>query len=261
MPPVQLARLRPQVNALMSHYEDAALFGKTLQLILEQYSEKAGARRRLEPELPAFNVPPVVLNELESGLERLAQAQPAQSARLADELWALNNYEARKLAIFLLAHLPAEFQNEFPARARAWFAEGLSESLTAEFIAQISRKPEMAATRAWLDLLRAWIGSEDKRRRRVGMQAAGDLAANRAFQNLPLVFELVAPLYSQPSIALHKELAGLTRRLIERSQPETAAFLIAMVERHPQPSVAVLVRKLMPLFDEYYREEIKKVVI
>jgi hypothetical protein len=273
MPPVQLARLRPQVNALMSHYEDQALFSRTLLLILEKYSEKfsqrpgspgARAPQRLDPELPAYNVPPVVLNELESALEALAKLQPQQSACLADVMWAQPSYESKKLAIFLLARLPAGYQGEFIARIQRWFAGGIpniSQSLIAEFIQQSSQKLEIISSRAWLALLRAWIASEDKRLQQIGMQAAGDLAANRAFQNLPLVFELAAPLYSQPKITLQKDLAALTRRLIERSQPETASFLISLVELSQKPAVSALVRKLLPLFDEYYREEIRKAVI
>ncbi len=267
MPPVQLSRLRPQVNALMSHYEDEALFRKTLLLILEQYSEKggsAGRRLRRDPALPAYNVPPVVLSEIESTLERLARLQPAASARLADTLWAIQSYEPKKLAIFLLARLPAEHEEEFISRIRLWFEQGrpdLHESLAAEFIEQSSHKLEIISSPAWLDLLRAWIASEDKRLQQIGMRAAGDLAANRAFQNLPLVFDLVAPLYSQPSITLQKDLTELTRRLIERSQPETASFLISMSDLNQKPAVSALVRKLLPLFDEFYREEIRKAVI
>ncbi len=267
MPPVQLSRLRPQVNALMAHYEDEALFRKTLLLILEGYSEKggsAGRRLRRDPELLAYNVPPVVISELEAGLETLARLQPDACARLADTLWSIPAYEPKKLAIFLLARLPAFHREEFIARIRQWFGGGLAgmnEALTAEFIAQSRRKLEIVASPAWLDLLRAWIASDDKRLQRIGMQAAGDLAANRDFQNLPVVFDLVAPLYSQPRITLQKDLAGLTRRLIERSQPETASFLISMVKLTHKPPVSALVRKLLPLFDEYYREEIRKAVI
>jgi hypothetical protein len=264
MPPVSLARLRPQVNALMSHFEDTALFGKTLLLIFEQYSQKPGLRARVDPALPAYNLPPVVISELETGLETLARLQPAACARLADTLWAMPAFEPKKLAIFLLAHLPASHREEFIARIRRWFGGGLAEmneALTAEFIEQSRHKLEILASPAWLDLLRAWIASDDKRLQRIAMQAAGDLAANRDFQNLPLVFDLLAPLYSQPRITLQKDLAALTRRLIERSQPETASFLISMAELAQSPSASALVRKLMPLFDEYYREEIRKAVI
>jgi hypothetical protein len=113
MAPVPLSLLRPQVNVLMSHYEDEALFGKTLLLIFEKYSEKtnpADTLRRLDPDLPAYNLPPVVLNELEMSLEKIARAQPAQAIKLADVMWAQHYYEPRKLAIFVMSHLPAEYE-------------------------------------------------------------------------------------------------------------------------------------------------------
>jgi hypothetical protein len=71
---------------------------------------------------------------------------------------------------------------------------------------------------------------------------------------------LITPLYSQPDIAMQRNLTELTRWLIERSEPETASFLISMVEVNRKPAVSALVRKLMPLFDEYYQADIRKAV-
>jgi hypothetical protein len=264
MPPVQLSRLRPQVNALMSHYQDQDLFAKTLRRLLEKYSEKqnsANAWLRFDPGLPAYYASPVVMNELESALELLAKTQPGQCVPLAETMWREAYYEPKKLAVFLLARLGPPWHLEFIRHIESWFAEGMNEALTAEIIQQSSQKLEIISSREWFSLLESWIMAGDKQLQKTGIQAVECLLANRAFHNLPLVFNLVAPLYSQPRITLQKDMQELTRALIERTQPETASFLIAMVELNRKENVAALVRKLLPLFDEYYREEVRKAVV
>lgn len=264
MPPVQIARLRPQVNALMAHYQDREYFRKTLLLIFERYSEKKSITNtwlRTDPGLPAYQVPLIVINELESAFSILAKTHPAESARLADMLWALPHYEPKKLAIFLLARLAPPYQDEFIRHVEGWITEGLPESLIAEVIEQSSQKPELVGSPQWTNLVRAWILSGRKDLKKVGIRAAVILAENRDFQNLPLLFDLVAPLYTQPRIAIQKSVMELTRRLIERSQPETASFLISLAEMNRRDEVFALIRKCLPLFDSFYQGEIRKTVI
>ncbi|MDK2981973.1 MAG: hypothetical protein PWQ55_2320 [Chloroflexota bacterium] len=264
MPPVQLSRLRPQVNALMSHYDDEALFTKTLQLILEKYSEKqntTNAWLRFDPGIPAYYDPPVVLNELESALELLAKTQPQACVGLAEAMWELPQFEPKKLAIFLLAHLGGEHKEAFIQHTRDWYIAGISEALVAEIIQQSSQRMEIVTSREWLNLLNSWLLSDDKNTQKIGLRAVQTLVDNRAFHNLPVIYTLITPLYSDPRITLQRDLTELTRKLIERSQPETAAFLISMVEINQKDSVSALVRKLLPLFDDFYQAEIRQAVV
>ena len=264
MPPVQLSRLRPQVNALMSHYGDEARFIKTLQLIFEQYTEKqnpTNAWMRIDPGIPAYFVSPVVMKELESAMELLARTQPQACVPLAEAMWRLPQYEPKKLAVFLLARMSGEYREEFIRHVRDWYTAGISEALVGEIIQQSSLRLEILTSREWLNLLESWLLSEDRRTQKIGLRAVQNLLDNRAFQNLPVVFTLVTPLYSDPRITVQKDLTELTRKLVERSQPETASFLISMVELNQKESVAALVRKLLPLFDPFYQTEIKQAVV
>jgi hypothetical protein len=264
MPPVQLSRLRPQVNALMSHYGDETRFIRTLQLILEKYSEKqnpTNAWLRVDPGIPTYFSSPVVMNELESALELLAKTRPQNCVPLAEAMWRLPQYEPKKLAVFLLSRLGGEYREEFIQHVRDWYAAGISEALVGEIIQQSSQRLEIVSSREWLNLLESWLLSEDKRTQKIGMRAMQNLLDNHGFHNLPVVFTMITPLYSDPRITVQKDLVELTRKLIERSQPETASFLISMVELNQKESVSALVRKLMPLFDAYYQEEIRGVVV
>lgn len=264
MPPVQLSRLRPQVNTLMAQYQDEDLFRKTLLLIFERYTEKKSVVNvwlQPDPGMPAYNLSPIVMNELENAFEVLAKVHPEETIRLADMLWKQEMYEPRKLAITALAALLPPHGAVFIERARGWNPQELPDSLVSEIMELSSRKPEIVASPQWSALVRTWIYSEDKKLQKIGMRAAANMARSKEFKNLPLVFELVEPLYTQPRIALQKSLADLTRVLIARSEPETAAFLISLVEMQQKKEVSALVRKLLPLFDKFYQDEIRKVVI
>ena len=263
MPPVQLVRLRPQVNTLMTHYQDEGLFEKTLLLIFEKYTEKRSATNawlRPDPGMPSYNLSPLVMNELENAFEALSKLHPAEAIRLADHIWQQPYYEPKRLAIILLASLPPENREAFFQRIEQWIPAGLQDCLISELIEHISILPRALSSERWIDLVRTWLYSDDKNLVKVGMRAVSKVVENPRFQNLPRVFDLLEPLYAQPRIDRQKNLTALTRTLIERSQPETAAFLISLVEIHQKANVSALVRKLMPLFDTYYQDEIRKVV-
>ena len=264
MPPVQLSRLRPQVNTLMAQYRDEDLFQRTLLLIFEKYAEKKSAVNvwlRPDPGMPSYNLSPIALNELENAFEVLAKVHPEEAIQLADMLWKQDMYEPRKLAIIALSALLPPYQEAFIERAKSWIPQGLPDSLIGEIMEQSSRKPKIVASPQWMEMVRAWLWSQDKNLRKIGMRAIGNMARSKEFHNLPLVFELIEPLYTNPKIALQKNLTELTRVLIARSQPETAAFLISLVEMQRKQEVSALVRKLLPLFDEYYQDEIRHVVM
>ena len=264
MPPVQLARLRPQVNTLMNQYQDEGLFEKTLLLIFEKYTEKRSATNawlRPDPGMPSYDLSPLVMNELENAFESMAKLHPQEAIRLADRIWQQTYYEPKRLAILTLAALRPPHSEAFFQRIEQWIPAGLEDCLISELIEQISRLPETVTSERWIGLVHTWLYAEDKNLAKIGMRAVSKLVENTGFQNLPLVFDLIEPLYAQPKIALQKNLGALTRVLIERSQPETAAFLISLVDLHPSPPVSALVRKLLPLFDEYYQEEIRQVVM
>jgi len=261
MPPVQLARLRPQINALISHYQDHKLFLKTLLLIFENYSEKKSSRNvwlRAKLNMPAWQVPLIVINELEAALEILARAHPQESITLADAMWGQPYYEPKKLAIFLLAKLEPPHQEEFIHRTEAWISAGVEEALIAEVIEQSSLRLEIITSPAWINLVKGWLNAEDKNLQKTGLGAVSKLVENEDFQNLPLVFDLLAPLLSQPRIATQKDLLGVIRMLIIRSQAETASFLISSAELSRTEEAFKFVRKCLPLFNDFFQEEIKK---
>ncbi len=261
MPPVELSLLRPQINALMSHYADEALFIRTLRLLLEKYSEKRSSVNvwlQSDPGMPAHNLPLIVINELQSGLEQLAASQPQAAIHLAERMWELEEYEPKRLSVFTLARLPETYQGEFIRHAGEWMQGQLGESLISEIILESSRVLAILRSREWLDLLRGWIESPEKSVQRVGVRAVLRLLENREFENLPLVFELVKPLYRQPRIALQRATNELTRKLIERSQAETAAFLISISQGEASPAAQALVRKSLGMFDAFYQEEMRQ---
>jgi hypothetical protein len=176
-------------------------------------------------------------------------------------LWEQTHYEPRKLAIFLLAKLEGSYQEQFVLHIRDWISADLDQNLIAEIIEQSGQKPEIVSSGQWINLVRAWLNSGEKDLQRIGIRAVALLVEDRSFQNLPLVFELITPLYIQPSFAVQKNVMELTRKLIERSQPETAAFFISLAEVHREEPIYALIRKSLPLFDPLYQDEIRKTVI
>ena len=137
--------------------------------------------------MPAYNLSPIALNELENAFETLAKVHPEQAIRLADMLWEQDMYEPKKLAIMALAALLPPHHEVFIEHARRWIPQGLPDSLIGEIMERSSLKPEIVASPQWSALMRAWIWSQDKSLQKIGMRAAGNMARSKEFKNLPLV--------------------------------------------------------------------------
>jgi len=260
MPPVLLMRLRPQVNALIAQSADEALFLRTLLQLLERYGERkptTNAWLRPDPGMPALRTSPLVMRELENALETLARSEPERTLQLALRMWQSELYEPKHLAIHCLARLEPPHQEAFIQHMQDWLAQDLPQSLQTELMRQGAQRSAITRSPAWAQVLRSWALSEDKHSQKLAIQAALQMLEQSDYDALPQVCELMLPLYQQPAIALHKDLSALARKLVERSPAEAAAFLISAVQLGGA-GAAALARKLLALFDEFYRTEIQQ---
>jgi hypothetical protein len=262
MPPVLLMRLRPQVNALIAQSADEALFLRTLLQLLERYGERkptTNAWLRPDPGMPTLRTSPLVMREMENALETLAHSEPERTLQLALRMWQSELYEPKHLAVHCLAHLEPPHQEAFIQHMQSWLVGDLPKSLQAELITQGAQRSAITRSPAWVQVLRDWAAGEDKHQQKLAIQAALQMLEQDEYDALPQVCELMLPLFQQPKIALHKDLSILARKLAERSPAEAAAFLISAVGLGGADAAA-LARKLLPLFDEFYRAEIQQVL-
>ena len=252
MPAIQLERLRGQVAQVGDLFLQPAELVRRLQDLFEFYADRtrrSGQVGSRVPLLPHQNIPLPVLRELNQELrKRAGQVTTADVLRAADALWAAGSYEMRLLSAGLLS-AAAGSPAEISSRLESWSAQTREKAIIATLLESGHAALERNSPGAWLGLTRRWLEDGRPEVKAAGLEAAGLMIQETGYENYPMIFSLLAPLFQSPPPTLQSSLASLIRILAERSPNETIVFLRHALVTSPDRSITRLVRRCLPLFE------------
>jgi len=262
MPVVNSQRVKSQIKVLESHIENIELFIPALHSILSMYSSEKNKKARLFSlnKYPAYQIPGIVFSEIDSFFKRLAINHPANAITIARQLWEDRYLEPKKFAITLITNINPDYYSTSIDLLSSWVDDDINKELFAEMISTMTTRTKLVEEDDLLNLISTWLNSNSRDMQKHGLLALGFVASHKEFQNIPRIFSLITPLFSQPDLLLQKDLIAFIKTLINRTQPETASFLIMLLEIYPNKNVYAFVRKCVPFFDEYFQEELRKVL-
>jgi hypothetical protein len=260
MPAIQLTRLRIQCAALGEKFNQPETFVRLLHDLLDFYADRTyrpGRQGSRLPLIPAYQAPAPVMRQLESELLPRVNADSEAGLRLADLLWQETYLEPRRLAISVLAMLPESAGAAFAERLRAWSKPEEELALLNALLDVGSLRLAQIAPEQWKDVVHDWIGSSRSVVQQMGLRSLAAVLNTPQFENLPAMYNLLAPMYQQSPSDLQPELLAVARVLIERSPAETAAFLRHTLSLATGRGTARLIRKLLPDFRPDLQENLK----
>jgi len=259
MPSVQLERLKPQINAVVTQYENSEMFTRSLISLLKSYSEDidySPSQIRAYSLIPRLNVPQVVLNQLEISLKYLARTFPSHTKSIVEKLWEQQYFELKTISLILLSNLEVQEIDFYFKKISKWVDAEIEEPIIDVVLENALSNEDIFTNKQWLTLVEKWLYSKNDRIRKIGIKAIVGLINTNAYHNLPAMSRLIEPILSKPHVSINKDLIKLIHSLIKASQPETAAFLIHLSVMYPKPEVHALIRKCLPFFDQYYSSRI-----
>jgi len=259
MPSVQLERLKPQINAVVTQYENSEMFTRSLISLLKSYSEDidySPSQIRAYSLIPRLNVPQVVLNQLEISLKYLARTFPSHTKSIVEKLWEQQYFELKTISLILLSNLEVQEIDFYFKKISKWVDAEIEEPIIDVVLENALANEDIFTNTQWLTLVEKWLYSKNDRIWKIGIKAIVGLINTNAYHNLPAMFRLIEPILSKPHVSINKDLIELIHSLIKASQPETAAFLIHLSVMYPKPEVHALIRKCLPFFDQYYSSRI-----
>jgi len=260
MSPAQLSRLRPQISALSSLFDQPEKYIDALTKLLEQY------RNDVEPTsdgiqpyslVKKLNVPGVVISQLDVSYNHLVKAHSQQTIEIAKTIWKCDYIEYKQLSLLLLSKLPEKFSDSY----YSFITENISEESETPlyfFLVEIaSKNSEIQQDHRWMNIFISWVVSPDKRLKKFGIQAAVDFIQSLKQYPSPEFMKLIKPVFLNPYIAIHADLLGLVNLLADYSINETAAFLISIGVQNPNNDISKFLRKCAVFFPPPLSERIK----
>lgn len=260
MTTAQLSRLRPQINALSSLFEDPQSYIAGLTAMLNKYRNEADYSPTgitAHSLIARMNIPDIVITQLGISFNHLVKVYSDQAISIANQLWEKEYFEYKQLSILLLSKLP-------PERIEHFFnfitTQVHNESETPIFSASINAAhsvPIIRTDKRWHDLVLAWASANEVYIKKIGLQAIAELVSMDSNYPLPELLKSIKPIFIDPNITIRSELLDLVKSLIALSSNETAAFLISLSIQNPKPEMDKFVRKCLPFFPDSLAEKIK----
>ena len=257
---VQLPRLQSQIKALMNHFTEEDIFRDSLLSLLNIYSQKKSSQKlRFDRKfsVPSFQIPSIVLSELNSNFEQAARDYPNVSFKHSEVLGNMDFPETKLLAFTLLMALPSSYHDEVFERLPKIIHQDNAEELNEKFLDCLEENPAIMLSEKWLELIENWLLSENLQTKKIGVSALTRLIQNKKFDYFPKIFRLLTPLFSEPKIEIRHDLMEIVTAMISRTEPETASFLISIAKLHANDENRVFIRKCLPLFNTNLQDEIK----
>jgi hypothetical protein len=259
MPSVQLNRLRPQINAVINHFENSEEFQRALLALLQLYGDQKAHKNNwleIQQTTKEYHVPPSVIIEIKSRLSLTSKKCPISALNNACSLWISNIYELKQLAITILASLGEPQQEQVIEQIGQWINPELDPRLMKEILDAFVDNPGILLNSGWVSFLSNWLSSVDDELQRLGLKALRQ-TVQMNYHNLPQIFNLITPMIPKLSISIQKEMTEVVKALIDHSEAETASFLIMAGTLYPENEVRAFIRKCLPMFDPYFQSEIR----
>lgn len=261
MPAVQLSRLKEQIQLLATTFDQPENFLRGVKGVFEQYADHtfrpAQTVKKAVLAAPSYHAPAVVVNQLELAIHQWAQIYPHESFATAQALWRDSMLETRVLGASTIGSIPAEFNQQVVRKIIDWTQPGEDRILLELLFDHATRTLRQRSPHFWLEQIRAWMLDPAVNMQRIGLLALLPLVNDRAFENLPAVFNSLGPVLQENPKALQSELKNILVALALRSPTETLYFLKQMFGLGASEDLLRLIRRSLPDFPPSVQEKLR----
>jgi hypothetical protein len=263
MTAIQPAHLRLQVSQLATHYNNPSVFIHELHDLLNSYARhvyRSGQIGNPTLILPSYRVPEPVLRQIEIELTPFCEKDTQAGIELCDALWNESWFEFKILAVLMMGKIPLDNPDEALSRIYTWSVQIKDKSLQDVLFNKglgniISKDPNTMINRAQI-----WLNKTQSSEKLFGIQIILACLTNEDFENLPLVFGMLAPFIRQSPIFLRSSIIDILVNLARRTPSETAYFLQQNMELSFDQDTAWFIRRCLSAFPTETQVSLKNAI-
>ncbi len=226
MPSVDLAQLRSHSIELAAQLDDPARFRTSLRRMMEQHAHRLLRRGRSMEQrgaLQAWDVPGLLIREVEAALRPFAQSRPAIALAAADAIWTEGKLEEKLLAAYLAGF--SQGSADLRALLLRWL-EGMEDPSVLHALSTRLCLP-LAADNPTLfrSQLRAWMESPVPSLRRFGWVSLSAWQEGKSSESIFAAFDLLPLIFPETDPEAIRSAAGVLVRLARAVPQETRGWL------------------------------------
>jgi len=253
MPAIHLDRLEQQLNLIFNSDTSGVLFKENFLSLIETHSNlayQAGHDLQRKSLTPKLHLPPILMHRVQLRLVSLSNKNPELAIDYAEQLWSVNTYETKLFAAIIIGNLSEVLKNEVTQRLLKWGMETTDYEVHQLLFINGSKNIRQTNQNIWLESLLSWIESNDQNQIVIAISAIRALIHDPAFVNLPRIYKIITPLFTNTNRKVNAALQILINDLAEINPNETAHFLSGVLLRFPPKVTKQIIRKSLKLFPE-----------
>jgi hypothetical protein len=257
MPAISPERLADEVKSVQGLISNPKKLRWQVMGILEFYADRT---RRSQASLRTvhtdkkFGVPRPVLYALERGLKESISQHPETASAIMEEFWRTEYREMRYLAISFLDNFTFKDLLEV---VENWSMELKDSELLTKVAQTFLSSWEKENFYEFSTILTDWLQGQQRQLKNLSLITLTLAVDDPNFTDLPFIYPLLKIEGIMDNSAIRKNLQGLIRALIRRSEAETARFLLDLLERDTSNG-RKLVRAVLENFSPDYRLRLKR---
>ena len=263
MPAAELSKLKAQINAISTQFEEPPIFLHSVLVLMELYSDqhyRPGNLSKVNHLIPEYRLPSLVIQQLSISLSELTVVKPVPATQIMDALWKNKYFEPRLIAAVMLGSLPTHPIEPLIERIRNWMDPEIDNDLISALLNSCHRLFAAENTGVWLDLIHHWLGLDNVGSVKIGLRALQVILNDPKFTNIEKIFPLIEPAMLNPNSALQRDLYSLIESLNNYSEMETTAFLRSILTRTNNTEVIRFIRRCLPLLDPESQASLKSLM-
>jgi len=260
MTAINPARLKIQCAELSENFSEPSKFIPGLHDLLGFYAARIRqtSLSRTPLSLQSYQIPAPVLRALMNELEEYLKEEPTLGLKLIDALWKEKWVEFRQLAIICLGDLPPFDPEQILDRIKFWLESCTAEDIRSRIMTQglahlIDEEPKII-----FDFIRELLASGSKMNQQAALFGLVAFGEKSDFDNLPVIFGLLAEILQNDGTGLIKEITALLKILQKRSEQETAYFLERQLGTAAKPRIFRVTRQVLGKFNSQNRIMLKE---
>jgi hypothetical protein len=250
MPAIRPVILKKQSALLADEFGQPEVYLRSLHHLLDQYANRAyrpGQAGKPKPLLEAYDVPQPVMRQLLLDLEPKARQEPETALALCRALWDESYLETRLLAAGLLGKIPT-LPDQILSQLKSFLDTAANDQVISTLLNQGLAWLRKTQPDWIIDQARDWLASSETIDQTLGLRILQPLIADPGFENLPVIFKLLASFTCEAPSALRQDLVDVVETLARRSPRETAFFLRESLGFSMCTTTAWLTRQVLPAF-------------
>jgi hypothetical protein len=263
MPAAELSRHQAQISAISTQFLQPKRFLRSLFTLLDLYADqnfRPGQHSRVEHLMPVYRLPEVVMGRIGKSLSQLTLQNPIPALTIMDELKQDKHFEAQFLAAGMLGFLPPDFKQQVWEHLQTWIRPEEDEMLIEAILRSAQHFFTAHDLESWLKQIQRWLETGDIRFKKIGLRGLKMLVEDVRFDQFEKTFALLTPFFLHPVLSLQRDTLEVTKSFINRSEMETSAFMLSILQRTEDAASLRLIRRAISLFSTDVQERLHKAI-